>query len=240
MQYNIITVSKLSKSYRISLNSTFQALQDASFTVQKGQIVSFIGANGAGKSTLLKVLVGINKPTSGYVKILNHSNDSLYAKNKIAFMPENPQFFSELNALTTLTLLARFYENGVKDVGEILRSVGLYEDRQKPIGTFSKGMKQRLGFAQCLVGNPAIIFLDEPLDGLDPIGRKELKEHFLKLKEQGVTIVLCSHILSDIDEISDQIGIIHAGRLLSLTTPKEFKQHQSLETAFVNHIKNFK
>ena len=238
MQTNITEVSRLSKHYQISFNKSFVALKQASFEVRAAEIVSFIGANGAGKSTLLKVLAGINQPTEGSVKIFNQLNNSQVAKNKIAFMPENPQFFGELNALQTLKLFASFYNDPVEDVSALLKLVGLENATKKPINNFSKGMKQRLGFAQCLVGNPLVIFLDEPLDGLDPIGRRELKQNFINLKKKGVTIVLCSHILSDIDEVSDRIGVIHRGKVLKLTTPKQFKQNHSLEQAFFKFIKS--
>ncbi len=154
-------------------------------------------------------------------------------------MPESPYFYERLTGLEFLRFCGALFEDndkGDEDYGEILKKVGIYEARDRAIRTYSKGMRQRLGFAQTMVNDPAYIFLDEPLDGLDPIGRREIKEIVKTLKRKGKTVFFNSHILYDTEELCDEIGIMHHGKLLYAGGIKEFTRGKSLEERFVETV----
>jgi len=235
-----LVVQGLTHRYTTGLRHQTTVLKDFNFSVNQGKLVSFIGLNGAGKSTLLKTLVGITKPSKGHITIFGQDLANTSARQSIGFMPESPTFYENISARQFLAAVGGMYGLSKKETTKrsqrLLREVRLSKDDRKPIGTFSKGMRQRLGFAQALIGEPKLLFLDEPLDGLDPLGRIELKKSILKRQESGLTVVLCSHILSDIDQLSDYIGIIHQGRLLHLSTTKSFTKGLDLEAAFVKYI----
>ena len=156
-------------------------------------------------------------------------------------MPEEPHFYDQLTGLEFIEFANKLFGDGGspgKDLKDILGRVGIYDARNKKIRTYSKGMKQRLGFAQALVNNPKYIFLDEPLDGLDPVGRLEIKTILQNLKEEGKTIFFNSHILSDVESICDNIGIIHRGKLIYSGSISQFRNGLSLEEKFVETIKS--
>lgn len=210
-----------------------------SLSVKKGSVFGFLGPNGAGKTTTMKILVGLNRPTSGTVRIDGKDASDELIRAKIGFMPEAAYFYEYLTGLEFMRFCGELFENAPKNkehYEKILRSIGLYEARNRTIRTYSKGMRQRLGFAQTLVNDPEYIFLDEPLDGLDPIGRRELKQMIIALKAQGKTIFFNSHILSDTEEICDSIGILHKGDLVYSGSVKDFVKGRSLEEQFVTTI----
>ncbi len=238
-----LSVNNLSLSYHTGLKSKSAVLHNISFNIKQGELISFIGVNGAGKTSLLKTLVGITKPTNGQVKVFGYPIASTQARAAIGFMPESPNFYENITAMHFLQLVAGLFNvsprKSLARNRQLLKEVNLSQAANQPIKTFSKGMRQRLGFAQALVGEPKLLFLDEPLDGLDPIGRQELKESILKRQKEGLTVVLCSHILSDIAQMSNRIGIVHRGRLINLVGTKEFTKGQDLESVFVKHIKKY-
>jgi ABC-2 type transport system ATP-binding protein len=180
------------------------------------------------------MLVGLLKPSNGEITIEGKSIE----KNKeiIGFMPEDPYFYDHLNAEEFLIFMKDLFKDNHADTKKLLKLVGLEKAANQKIQEFSKGMKQRLGLAQAIVNNPYYLFLDEPLDGLDPIGRREFKEIFLKLKKEGKTIFFNSHVLSDVEEICDQIGIIDKGKLIYSGNVKTFCGKKTLEDAFVDRI----
>lgn len=239
MEEAILKVKRLKKQYHLNLQ-TKTVLTNINLEVKQGEVLSLIGLNGAGKSTLLKILVGFNNPTSGTVSINGMPVNNPRVRANIGFMPENPQFYPDLSALDFLSYVGRLFNQDKKTAlklsHQLLKSVGLKDSQNQPIRTFSKGMRQRLGFAQAIIGNPKVLFLDEPLDGLDPMGRHYLKNELLKLKKVGVTIIICSHILSDLASLSDRIGVIHQGRLTTVQTTKQFTKSKELEEAFVKYI----
>lgn len=240
MKY-LLNATGVSKTYPVGLKRTSTVLNNCTLRVQAGEAVSLIGINGAGKTTLLKMLVGVAHPTSGTITINGRNASDPYARRNLGYMPENPQFYNDISAITLLTHVAGLFglthTHARSETDRLLSLVDLAAAARAPIRTYSKGMRQRLGFAQALIGNPKLILLDEPLDGLDPLGRQTLKQHIQQLKKDGVTIILCSHILSDIAEISDRVGILHQGSLRELVSPKTFiGAHSSLETAFVASI----
>jgi len=207
--------------------------------IKTGHVFGFLGQNGAGKTTTIKMIVGLSAPEEGEIKIGGRSASDVSSREKIGFMPEAPYFYERLTGLEFMKFCADLFGRGHSGLGrleEILRQVGLYDAKDRAIGNYSKGMKQRLGFAQALVNNPEYIFLDEPLDGLDPIGRKEIKEIIKSLKRGGKTVFFNSHILYDTEELCDEIGIIHHGRLLYAGPVKEFCAGRPLETRFVEEV----
>ncbi len=207
--------------------------------IKKGTVFGFLGPNGAGKTTTIKMLVGLNKPDAGSVTIDGKAPSVASAREQIGFMPEAPYFYEHLTGLEFITFCSQLFAThraSREEIDELLQKVGIFEARNNKITTYSKGMKQRLGFAQALVNDPAYIFLDEPLDGLDPIGRRALKTIIGELKAAGKTIFFNSHILFDTEELCDEIGVLHQGSLLYSGPINEFTRGKSLEEQFVATI----
>src|SRR3989344_4283001 len=232
----MIEIKSISKTY-----DDQKVVDNLSLSVPRSTVFGFLGPNGAGKTTTVKIVVGINKPDSGSVSINGQSPTSHVARKEIGFMPEEPHFYDQLTGLEFIEFANKLFGDGGspgKDLKDILGRVGIYDARNKKIRTYSKGMKQRLGFAQALVNNPKYIFLDEPLDGLDPVGRLEIKTILQNLKEEGKTIFFNSHILSDVESICDNIGIIHRGKLIYSGSISQFRNGLSLEEKFVETIKS--
>lgn len=231
----MISIDKVSKSY---FNK--QIIKDLSLSIDKSTVFGFLGPNGAGKTTTIKMLVGLSKPNMG--KILIEGNDPSLPSTRdlIGFMPENPYFYDHLKGIELVQYCDRLSGSAgnPKKYLKILLKVGLKEESgYAKIGTYSKGMKQRLGLACAIVHNPKYIFLDEPLDGLDPIGRMEIKEIIKELKNSHKTVFFNSHILSDVEEICDEIGIIDYGQLIYSGSVKKFVGGENLEHKFVELIK---
>ncbi len=225
----MITIKKLSKSYFDE-----KIVEDLTLEIKKGSIFGFLGPNGAGKTTTIKMLVGISNPTGGEIKIENKNIEK--SKEIVGFMPEDPYFYDHLTAYEFMQYMRSLFTKQSENIDTLLALVGLKKAKNQKIRHFSKGMKQRLGLAQAMVNDPDYLFLDEPLDGLDPIGRREFKEILLNLKKLGKTIFFNSHILSDVEEICDQIGIINKGKLVYSGSVKKFRGNKSLEDAFVDKL----
>ncbi len=220
-------------------------------------IFGFLGQNGAGKTTILKMATGLLAPTNGTVTIEGKPAGDAATKEKIGFMPETPYFYERMKGLEFLNFCGELFrrdkgpssaeategKQGTSDKfqkifhEELLKKVGLYDARNFEIRTYSKGMRQRLGFAQALVNDPQYLFLDEPLDGLDPLGRREMKEVILGLKKEGKQVFLSTHILYDVEGMCDEVGVIHAGKLLFAGSVKDFCNGAPLEDRFVEMIK---
>ena len=233
-----IQVSHLSKEYQ-TRSGTVSAVRDLSLTIKRGTVFGFLGPNGAGKTTTIKMLVGLAEPTGGEVVILNGSPLDMHVRAQIGFMPESPSFYLYLTGEEFLEFVADIFGMQEKKqcIDEVLQMVNLIEAKNRQIRTYSKGMLQRLGLAQALLNDPRILFLDEPLDGLDPLGRAEIKTIFTDLKKKGKTIFFNSHILADVAEICDSVGIIDKGTLVALDSPKALSvAHHDLESAFVDII----
>jgi ABC-2 type transport system ATP-binding protein len=213
-------------------------VDDLSLTVKNGSVFGFLGQNGAGKTTTMKMMVGLASPDEGSITIGGKPSSDLSARESVGFMPEAPYFYDRLTGLEFLEFCGELFQkhkSGREYLG-ILKELGIYDARDRAINTYSKGMKQRLGFAQVLVNDPDYIFLDEPLDGLDPLGRREIKKIILELKARKKTIFFNSHILYDTEEICDEIGLIHEGKLLYSGSVKEFCKGRSLEERFVETV----
>ncbi len=215
-----IEIENLAKVYRRGFWGTrFTALSGLSLSVEEGEIYGFIGANGAGKTTTFKILMGIAKPTSGSARILGTDISARGARMKAGYLPEESYYYNYLTARELLRFYGRLQGMRGRDVaarsGAILESVGLAESADARLGEFSKGMRQRFGIAQALVNDPAVLFLDEPLTGLDPPGRKGLRDLILDLKRRGKTVFFSSHILSDAEAICDRIAVLDRGGLVA-------------------------
>jgi ABC-2 type transport system ATP-binding protein len=239
MQY-ALELKNVTKHY-YTRHSVKTAVTDLSFAIKKGTVFGFLGPNGAGKTTTMKMIVGLIQVDKGAIRIFDHIAGSLAAKRAMGYLPENPVFYRYLTGLEFVTMhgeLMGLARNQAQDEAQaMLKKVGLEKSSKRPIREYSKGMVQRAGLAQALIGNPDILFLDEPLDGLDAFGRAEIKEVIHDLKKQHKTIFFNSHILSDVQEICDDIGIIDRGVLLEVGAIKTLVKNQhSLEEHFVKLI----
>src|SRR5471030_577875 len=193
------------------------ALKSLSLKVDCGETFGFLGPNGAGKTTTLKLLMGIIFPTSGSATILGKHFRDPEVKRKIGFLPEQPYFYDYLSAPELLNYYAQLSgmaaAERAKRIAPILEQVGLGDVGSKQLRKFSKGMLQRVGIAQAIVHDPEVLFLDEPMSGLDPLGRHEIRELIQSLKDAGKTIFFSTHILSDAEALCDRVGVIHKGEL---------------------------
>ena len=214
----IVEINKLKKSFRQGFfGRRFLALKGLSFSVEKGEVYGLLGPNGAGKTTTIKILTGLLSADSGGIKILGEPIGAPRIREKIGFLPENPQFHDFLTGEEFLNFhsnLLGMPRYGRKEkIKELFNAVGLKGAGDLKLRAYSKGMIQRIGVAQALLGEPEILILDEPMSGLDPIGRKELRDIILGLKEKGKTIFFSTHILPDVEVICDRIGVILNGEL---------------------------
>ncbi|MCX7995673.1 MAG: ABC transporter ATP-binding protein [candidate division WOR-3 bacterium] len=214
-----IKIEDLYRSFKIHFwEKKKDILKGITFEVYKGEVFGFLGPNGAGKTTTIKILTGLLKPDRGKVEIFGYSPDSLQARKKIGFLPESPYFYEHLSGYEFLkihSMLCNEYTEK-SQLMELIDRVGLKNAADLPLRKYSRGMLQRIGIAQALVGKPDLLILDEPLTGLDPIGRKEIKDLILELKSNGKTIFFSSHILPDAEAVCDRIGIIIEGRIMKV------------------------
>ena len=193
------------------------ALDGLSFTVRRGEIYGFLGPNGAGKTTTLKILLGLMKPTAGRAEVLGRPVGDVRTKALIGFLPESPYFYDYLTAEEFLRFYGQLAGLGGNilegRISEMLTLVGLVEARSRQLRKYSKGMLQRVGLAQALIHDPELVILDEPMSGLDPIGRKQVRDLILGLRDRGKTVCFSTHIISDVEMICDRVGIVVKGTL---------------------------
>jgi ABC-2 type transport system ATP-binding protein len=215
----VVEIENLTKDFAIGFwkKRPIRALDHLSLQVQEGEIFGFLGPNGAGKSTTLKLLMNLLHPTSGSARILGCSVDTAAMHQSIGYLPENPYFYDYLTPLELLTYMGKLFglrqPELSKRVGNLLENVGLKHVGNLPLRKFSKGMVQRLGIAQAIINEPKIVFLDEPMSGLDPLGRMEVRRIIESLKAEGVTVFFSSHILPDVEALCDRVAILNKGRL---------------------------
>jgi len=221
-QSAIIDVRNLRKVYRTGfwMNQKLVPLKDCTLQVREGETFGLLGPNGAGKTTLLKTLLGIIRPTSGKGTLLGHRLGDRSVKHRIGYLPENPYFYDFLTGWEFLEYTAGLFQLSKtetrKRITDLLDLVGLAQSaaRKKQMRRYSKGMLQRVGMAQALINDPEVVFLDEPMSGLDPMGRYQIREIIVSLKGRGKTIFFNSHILSDVEKICDRIGVLALGELI--------------------------
>ena len=216
----IVEITELTKDYEVGFwrKRKVRALDGLSLQVDQGEIFGFLGANGAGKTTTLKLLMRLMFPTSGSARILGHDIADISMHQRIGYLPENPYFYDYLTAREFLDYCGQLF--GIAPAArkqrstELLRRVRLDEKSWNvQLRKFSKGMLQRVGLAQALVNDPAIVFLDEPMSGLDPVGRREIRDLIAALRQEGKTVFMNSHILSDIEVLCDRVAILTRGKL---------------------------
>jgi ABC-2 type transport system ATP-binding protein len=218
MPNTILRTEKLSKTFEVGVRrKRVQAVKDLDLAVQDGEIFGFVGPNGAGKTTTIKMLMGLIFPTSGRAFIYDAPIPSAEAKRRIGYLPENPSYYEFLTGREALTFFGRLsgVDGGAMSgrVGELLELVGLTDAADRQIRKYPKGMQQRLGIAQALVGDPSFVVLDEPMSGLDPIGRKDVRDLILELRRRGKTVLFSTHILPDVEALTDRVGVILGGQL---------------------------
>ena len=242
---DIIEIQNLSKEYEKGFlkKKKIRALNNLTLKVEDGQIFGFLGGNGAGKTTTIKLLMGLIFPTNGSAKILgeNISNTKMHAK--IGYCPENPYFYDYLKASELLNYFGELFgfdsQKRKKKTEELLTKVGLAEENwNKQLRKFSKGMLQRVGLAQALINEPEIVFLDEPMSGLDPLGRREIRELIAELREKGTTVFMSSHILSDIEALCDNVAILRKGELIETGNLHDLLAQNGEVQPFEINIKN--
>ena len=217
---HIIEIENLSKDYEVGFwkKRKVRALDDLTLQVEGGQIFGFLGGNGAGKTTTIKILMSLIFPSTGSAKILGQDISDVKMHAKIGYCPENPYFYDYLTARELMNYFGELFGFDAakrnSKTEELLTKVGLEEkDWNKQLRKFSKGMLQRVGLAQSLVNEPEIVFLDEPMSGLDPIGRREIRELIAELRNGGTTVFMSTHILSDIEALCDNVAILRQGKL---------------------------
>lgn len=244
MEY-VIETNGLTKDYEKGFfkKKKIRALEGLDLQVAPGQIFGFLGGNGAGKTTTIKILMGLIFPTGGSAKILGADISDVRIHSRIGYCPENPYFYDYLKASELMDYFGRLF--GIeaakrKEVSaRLLTQVGLEEKHwNRQLRKFSKGMLQRVGIAQSLVNDPELVVLDEPMSGLDPVGRREIRELIAGLKESGKTVFMSSHILSDIEALCDNVAILRGGKLVATGRLDELLEHEGEVQLFEVNVKS--
>ncbi|HET7288934.1 MAG TPA: ABC transporter ATP-binding protein [Thermodesulfobacteriota bacterium] len=221
MSESILNITNLVKDYKTGFTGKkTRVLRDVSFDVRKGEVFGFVGPNGAGKTTTFKLILGFVSPTEGKIELLGEEHSNSGAKSRIGYLPENPYFYDYLTGEELLRYMGELHGLGRKVLNErtdeLLRKVSMEHAKKLQMRKYSKGMLQRIGVAQALVNDPEFLILDEPMSGLDPIGRREIKDLILEEKRKGKTILLSSHMLSDVEALCDRVGIIMGGTVIKI------------------------
>jgi ABC-2 type transport system ATP-binding protein len=218
---SVVLAEALTKDFQAGFwhRRAHRALDALSFEIPAGTVFGLLGPNGAGKSTTLKLLLNLIWPTAGRAQVLGHPPGALAARQRLGFLPENPTFYDHLTAEEIVMYFARLFGRTAGSArrrsGEMLDLVGVGADRRRPLRQFSKGMLQRVGLAQALVNDPELVILDEPMSGLDPVGRRDVRNLILRLRDQGRTVVFSSHVLSDAELLCSRVGILAHGRMVT-------------------------
>ncbi|MFB0566135.1 MAG: ABC transporter ATP-binding protein [Candidatus Aminicenantaceae bacterium] len=230
-----LKIENLHKSFKVGfIPKKKKILKGISLEVEEGEIFGYLGPNGAGKTTTLKCVLGLIFPEKGSIEIFGKPHLSLQAKEKTGFLPENPYFYEYLTALEFLNFYGDLFFKRKKErkakADELIQLVGLEQWADLQLRKFSRGMLQRIGLAQALINDPSLVLLDEPLGGLDPLGRKEIRDIIVKLKKEGKTVFLSSHILQDIEMICDRVAIIHNGQIINQGSLQNLVSEKILST----------
>jgi ABC-2 type transport system ATP-binding protein len=219
MSATAVAIEELTKIFPIPLRrERLVAVRDLNLEVREGEVYGLLGPNGSGKSTTLKMLLGLVTPTSGKASIFGLDSKDFESRAEVGFLPENPYFYKFLTGSETLKFYGKLC--GLKGttlnsrIEELLSLVGLNDARDRRVGGYSKGMLQRIGLAQALIQNPRLVVLDEPTAGVDPAGSRQIRDLILDLKRRGKTVLLTSHLLEQVQEVCDRVGIMGRGRLL--------------------------
>jgi len=202
-----------------------RAVDNVDFEVRRGEVFGLLGPNGSGKSTTVKLLLGLLYPTKGHIEVFDHSPRHVATKSRIGYLPEESYLYRYLNSRETLDFFGNLFHlrKGDRDnrSEQLLEMVGLSQTRTRAVGEFSKGMQRRIGLAQALINDPDLVILDEPTSGLDPIGCREVKDLILALARRGKTVILSSHLLSDVEDVCDRVVIYYGGKIQAMGTLKD-------------------
>ncbi len=202
-----------------------RAIDNVDFDVRQGEVFGLLGPNGSGKSTTVKLLLGLLYPTKGHIEVFGHSPRHVPTKGRIGYLPEESYLYRYLNSHETLQFFGNLFELPRVDrrnrAEQLLEMVGLSQSRLRAVGEFSKGMQRRIGLAQALINDPDLVILDEPTSGLDPIGCREVKDLIIALARRGKTVILSSHLLSDVEDVCDRVVIYYGGRIQAMGTLKD-------------------
>lgn len=222
-----IEIEGLTKDYPVGFweRKKHRALDGLTLHVETGDVLGFLGPNGAGKSTTIKLLMGIIFPTDGTARVLGQPISDVRMHRHIGYLPEQPYFYDYLTAPELLDYFARFFDmnavNRRERIQNLLRKVGLESARKIQLRKYSKGMLQRVGLAQAILHEPQVVILDEPMSGLDPLGRREVRDIILELKREGRTVLFSTHILSDAEMLCDRVAVVVGGKLRGVGSPEE-------------------
>ena len=216
------------------------AVDDISLTTYRGEAFGFLGPNGAGKSTVVKILTGLVTPTKGSVRVLGQPINHVQSRKRVGYLPEFPSFHRWFKAREFLEFHGRLFglsgTNLEKRIMEVLEMVGLSGRESQKLGTFSKGMLQRIGLAQAIIHKPELVILDELVSGLDPVGQRDMRDLLRELKTEGTSIFLNSHLLADVEAICDRVAIINQGRILKVGAPAELFDKKKILEVRVDHV----
>jgi ABC-2 type transport system ATP-binding protein len=238
MSAPIVEAEHLQKTFAFGFfRKKVRAVDDVSFTVEKNEIFGFLGPNGAGKTTTLKMLMGLIFPSGGRARLFGRPVADRQAKHRLGFLPENPYFYDYLSGEELLDLMGRLFglerRERRKRALALLDRVGLGRAEGRALRKYSKGMLQRLGIAQALINEPELVVLDEPMSGLDPIGRKEIRDLIVELKREGKTVLFSTHILSDVELICDRVAMVVGGRMRDVGKLQDLLSPRLLHTEVV-------
>jgi ABC-2 type transport system ATP-binding protein len=222
----VVSVRGLTKVFKDFWNRPkARAVDDVDFDVRRGEVFGLLGPNGSGKSTTVKLLLGLLYPTKGHIEVFGHSPRHVATKARIGYLPEESYLYRYLNSRETLEFFGNLFhlpkDDRANRTEQLLEMVGLNQARMRAVGEFSKGMQRRIGLAQALINDPDLIILDEPTSGLDPIGCREVKNLILALARRGKTVILSSHLLSDVEDVCDRVVIYYGGKIQAMGTLKE-------------------
>ncbi len=222
----VVAVRGLTKVFKDFWNRPkARAVDDVDFDVRRGEVFGLLGPNGSGKSTTVKLLLGLLYPTKGHLEVFGRSPRHVQTKARIGYLPEESYLYRYLNSRETLDFFGNLFHLDKSErnqrAEQLLEMVGLSQTRSRAVGEFSKGMQRRIGLAQALINDPDLVILDEPTSGLDPIGCREIKDLIVALARRGKTVILSSHLLSDVEDVCDRVLILYGGRVQALGTLKE-------------------
>jgi len=217
----VIETRNLSKVYRDFWGRNKKAaLKPLDLEIRRGEIFGLLGPNGSGKTTTLKLLLGLIFPTSGEARVFGRPATDVAKNERIGYLPEESYLYKFLDAEETLDFYGRLFgmpaEERARRAATLIEMVGLTRDRRRQLREYSKGMTRRIGVAQALINDPELVLLDEPTSGLDPIGTREMKDLIIDLKQRGKTVIMCSHLLADVEDVCDRIAVLHQGELKEL------------------------
>ena len=223
---NVISVKGLTKVFKDFWGrSKAKAVNNVNFEVRRGEVFGLLGPNGSGKSTTIKMLLGLLYPTKGHIEVFGHSPRHVATKSRIGYLPEESYLYKYLDSGETLDFFGNLFNlnklERKKRTEQLIEMVGLKNTASRQVGEFSKGMQRRIGLAQALINDPDLVILDEPTSGLDPIGCREIKDLIKALAQRGKTVILSSHLLSDVEDVCDRVVIYYGGRVQALGTLQE-------------------